>query len=87
MCWDYTSTTSASSGRDVHVRIYQTHERQTLSHRDSCDVVGLLCLREAARGGDSLLVSALTLFNEDAPNPAGLAAPPASHAHAARPAG
>ncbi|KXZ44802.1 hypothetical protein GPECTOR_62g917 [Gonium pectorale] len=31
---------------------------------DSCDVVGLLCLREAASGGDSLLVSADTLFNE-----------------------
>jgi hypothetical protein len=27
-------------------------------------VVGLLCLREARKGGDSLLVSALTIFNE-----------------------
>jgi len=44
------------------VRIYQTHERQTF-HTDSCDVVGLLCLREARRGGDSLLVSALSIFN------------------------
>ncbi len=34
------------------------------SHACSCDVVGLLCLREAAAGGDSLLVSADTLFNE-----------------------
>jgi hypothetical protein len=48
---------------DPNVRIYQTHERQTF-HTDSCDVVGLLCLREAQSGGDSLLVSALTLFNE-----------------------
>jgi alpha-ketoglutarate-dependent taurine dioxygenase len=45
------------------VRIYQTRERQTF-HTDSCDIVGLLCLREARHGGDSLLVSALTVFNE-----------------------
>jgi hypothetical protein len=51
------------SGADPNVRIYQTSERQTF-HTDSCDVVGLLCLREAKRGGDSLLVSALTIFNE-----------------------
>ncbi len=51
------------SGADPNVRIYQTNERQTF-HTDSCDVVGLLCLREAVSGGDSLLVSALSLFNE-----------------------
>ncbi len=51
------------SGADPNVRIYQTNERQTF-HTDSCDVVGLLCLREARSGGDSLLVSALTIFNE-----------------------
>jgi hypothetical protein len=39
---------------DPNVRIYQTHERQTF-HTDSCDVVGLLCLRAARRGGDSLM--------------------------------
>lgn len=50
------------SSADPNVRIYQTHERQTF-HTDSCDVVGLLCLREAQRGGDSLLVSALSIFN------------------------
>ena len=48
---------------DPSVRIYQTPERQTF-HTDSCDVVGLLCLREARAGGDSLLVSSTTLFNE-----------------------
>lgn len=48
---------------DPNVRIYQTHERQTF-HTDSCDVVGLICLREARSGGDSLLVSSTTLFNE-----------------------
>jgi len=50
------------SSADPNVRIYQTRERQTF-HTDSCDIVGLLCLREARRGGDSLLVSALTIFN------------------------
>jgi len=48
---------------DPNVRIYQTSERQTF-HTDSCDVVGLLCLQTAKRGGDSLLVSSNTLWNE-----------------------
>ena len=51
------------SSADPNVRIYQTSERQTF-HTDSSDVVGLVCLREARRGGDSLLVSALSIFNE-----------------------
>jgi hypothetical protein len=51
------------SSADPAVRIYQTHERQTF-HTDSCDVVGLMCLSEARRGGDSLLVSSTTIFNE-----------------------
>lgn len=51
------------SSTDPAVRIYQTHERQTF-HTDSCDVVALLCLAEARRGGDSLLVSSTTIFNE-----------------------
>ncbi|MEL6374389.1 MAG: TauD/TfdA family dioxygenase [Pseudomonadota bacterium] len=53
-------------GADVNdptVRIYQTAERQSF-HTDSSDVVGLLCLKEAMEGGDSLLVSTLTLYNE-----------------------
>ncbi len=48
---------------DPKVRIYQTRERQTF-HTDSCDVVGLLCMQPAKKGGLSLLVSADTLFNE-----------------------
>jgi hypothetical protein len=44
------------------VRIYQTSERQTF-HTDSSDVVGLLCIREAMEGGDSLLVSTATIYN------------------------
>ncbi len=47
---------------DTNTRIYQTNARQTF-HTDSADVVGLLCLREAKEGGDSLLVSAETLYN------------------------
>jgi hypothetical protein len=50
------------SGADPNVRIYQTSQRQTF-HTDSCDVVGLLCVREARRGGESLLVSALSIYN------------------------
>ena len=49
--------------RDPETRIYQTRERQTF-HTDSADVVGLLCLNEAREGGDSLLVSAVTIYNE-----------------------
>lgn len=48
---------------DPNVRIYQTKERQTF-HTDSCDVVGLLCLQPAKKGGRSLLVSSDTVFNE-----------------------
>jgi len=51
------------SSSDPNVRIYQTHERQGY-HTDSCDVVGLLCLRPAKAGGLSSLVSSVTLFNE-----------------------
>jgi hypothetical protein len=51
------------SSDDPNVRIYQTHERQTF-HTDSCDIVGLLCLQAAKAGGDSALVSSVTIFNE-----------------------
>ncbi|HWP56208.1 MAG TPA: TauD/TfdA family dioxygenase [Pyrinomonadaceae bacterium] len=51
------------SSQDPNTRIYQTRERQT-HHTDSCDVVGLLCLRAAKSGGLSNLVSSTTIFNE-----------------------
>ena len=51
------------SGLDPNARIYQTRERQT-HHTDSCDVVGLLCLRTAKSGGLSSLVSSTTIFTE-----------------------
>ncbi len=51
-----------ATGSDNNVRIYQTSERQTF-HTDSCDVVGLICLRQAKSGGESLLVSAASIYN------------------------
>ncbi|MET2830845.1 TauD/TfdA family dioxygenase [Mesorhizobium shangrilense] len=52
-----------ADARDATTRIYQTSERQTF-HTDSADVVGLLCLRDAMQGGESLLVSTVTIYNE-----------------------
>jgi hypothetical protein len=49
--------------QDPNVRIYQTNARQTF-HTDSCDVVGLLCLKTARSGGLSALVSSTSIFNE-----------------------
>lgn len=49
--------------RDPNVRTYQTAERQ-FYHSDSCDLVALLCLRPAKRGGLSSIVSSVTLYNE-----------------------
>lgn len=51
------------SSLDPDARIYQTRERQT-HHTDSCDLVGLLCMRTAKSGGLSRLVSSTTIFNE-----------------------
>ena len=47
---------------DPNSRIYQTCDRQTF-HTDSADVVGLVCIRKAKKGGRSLLVSAETIYN------------------------
>lgn len=54
---------TGADAKNVNTRIYQTAERQTF-HTDSADVVGLLCLQDAMEGGDSLLVSTLTIYNE-----------------------
>ena len=54
---------TGASAKDPSVRIYQTSARQTF-HTDRSDVVGLLCIREAKQGGDSLLASSVTAFNE-----------------------
>jgi hypothetical protein len=50
------------SADDPNARVYQTTARQFF-HTDSCDVVGLLCLRPAKRGGASCLVSSGEVFN------------------------
>lgn len=50
------------SSRDPNVRIYQTTERQNF-HTDSCDIVGLLCLKAAKSGGLSSLTSSMTIYN------------------------
>ena len=51
-----------AKGSDNNVRIYQTSERQTF-HTGSCDAVGLICLRQAKSGGESMLVSAASIYN------------------------
>jgi TfdA family taurine catabolism dioxygenase TauD len=48
---------------DPNVRTYQTTERQHF-HTDSCDIVGLLCLKTARSGGLSSLVSSMAMYNE-----------------------
>jgi len=43
-------------------RIYQTNKAQPF-HSDSCDIVGLLCLRKAKQGGESALASSAAIHN------------------------
>ena len=50
------------SSDDPTARLYQTNERQTY-HTDSADVVALMCLRPARRGGRSSLVSSVAIYN------------------------
>jgi hypothetical protein len=49
--------------RQPTVRYYQTN-RALEYHTDSCDVVGLLCLRTSKSGGESCVVSSVTLHDE-----------------------
>jgi len=44
-------------------RIYQTSRAQPF-HSDSCDIVGLLCLRAAKQGGQSSIASSAAIHNE-----------------------
>jgi hypothetical protein len=48
---------------DIDVRGYETNAYLPY-HTDSCDLVGLLCLRRAKRGGLSSIVSSVTIHNE-----------------------
>ena len=49
--------------RKPTTRYYQTN-RELEYHTDSCDMVGLLCLKTSKSGGESRLVSSVTLHNE-----------------------
>ncbi|MGA8400101.1 MAG: TauD/TfdA family dioxygenase [Stellaceae bacterium] len=58
---------------DPNVRTYQTTERQHF-HTDSCDIVGLLCLKSARQGGLSSIVSSMAMYNKMAQRRPDLAA-------------
>ena len=45
------------------IRNYHTN-RNTDYHAERCDIVGLLCLQNAKRGGDLRIVSSITVYNE-----------------------
>ncbi len=45
------------------IRRYATNERQDF-HTDGADVIGLLCLQRAHRGGESRIASAAAIYNE-----------------------
>ncbi len=51
-----------SSATDPNIRSYATSEGQNF-HIDRCDVVALLCLRRAKSGGQSAIVSSMTVHN------------------------
>jgi hypothetical protein len=48
---------------DPTVRLYRTSAAQGF-HTDGADVIGLLCLHTAQSGGESRIVSSITVFNE-----------------------
>jgi len=45
------------------IRFYRTNQRQDF-HADGADLVGLLCLHRARRGGESRIVRSAALYNE-----------------------
>lgn len=46
-----------------NVRYYQTNKALEY-HTDSCDIVGLMCLKTSRQGGESRIVSSVSLYNE-----------------------
>ncbi|CAM5249331.1 hypothetical protein SXANM310S_04295 [Streptomyces xanthochromogenes] len=46
----------------VETRAYRTRSELPF-HTDSADIVGLLCLRNSGRGGESTLASSMTIYN------------------------
>jgi Taurine catabolism dioxygenase TauD, TfdA family len=56
-------TDTGDDATDPYVRLYRTRARIAY-HCDAADVVGLLCLRAARRGGASRIVSSVSVYNE-----------------------
>ncbi|MEZ5560344.1 MAG: TauD/TfdA family dioxygenase [Pseudomonadales bacterium] len=56
-------TDYGEAGSDPFVRLYRTSANIDF-HCDAADVVGLLCLQPARTGGQSRIVSTVTLFNQ-----------------------
>jgi hypothetical protein len=48
---------------DPSTRLYKTRAEQDF-HTDGADIIGLLCLRGSKRGGESRIVSSVTVYNE-----------------------
>lgn len=48
---------------DPSTRLYRTRAEQDF-HTDGADIIGLLCLQGARSGGESRIVSSVTVFNE-----------------------
>ena len=48
---------------DPSTRLYKTRAEQDF-HTDGADIIGLLCLRTAKRGGESRIVSSVSVYNE-----------------------
>ena len=51
-----------ASPDDTRIRLYKTRKKQDF-HVDGSDIVGLLCLKGALRGGLSRIVSSMTIYN------------------------
>ena len=45
------------------IRLYRTNQRQDF-HTDAADIIGLLCLSNALRGGESRIASSAAVYNE-----------------------
>ena len=56
-------TDTGEATQDPYVRRYRT-SAHIAYHCDAADVVGLLCLRKAKRGGLSRIASSITVYNE-----------------------
>ena len=55
--------TGVRFGENRTVRYFQTRQ-EIVFHNDGADMFALLCVRAARRGGETCVVSAVTVFNE-----------------------